>query len=359
MTLSLNKLEKVLSSKGMIIKKIYTISNLCVYIELMHINNVDSIMLYIPSKYEIDAGQGNNTYKIHFLELNDDGTIPNDYADSPDDIEMENKYEEVDINVSTIGQYNIEKYLEESYKCPVSLKEVEKNDINELKDVFRQLKRLKFCVQSLKYKLCIFYKCYICCIRRDNTYECYSIENFTGNRCRNLAVTTDLETFYEKINTMDTDVKNVRRGVFHVLDKNQNKNVCNLQKIMDYKNTFELLSNQVTEQKDKNKAWLEKLETLLSNLLGAEKNIIEDIMNIQEKYANKTSLHQDIEKSHMISKKENDLTNIQEIKQDIMRNIIKIKMVAENITLKFDQICFDNTVMLNTIVKNFDQLSKI
>ena len=61
----------------------------------------------------------------------------------------------------------------------------------------------------------------------------------------------------------------------------------------------------------------------------------------------------------MISKKENDLANIQEIKQDIMRNIIKIKMVTENITLKFDQICFDNTVMLNTIVKNFDQLSKI
>jgi len=41
------------------------------------------------------------------------------------------------------------------------------------------------------------------------------------------------------------------------------------------------------------------------------------------------------------------------------RNIIKIKMVTENITLKFDQICFDNTVMLNAIVKNFDQLSKI
>ena len=53
------------------------------------------------------------------------------------------------------------------------------------------------------------------------------------------------------------------------------------------------------------------------------------------------------------------MTNIQEIKQDIMRNIIKIKMVTENITLKFDQICFDNTVMLNTIVKNFDQISKI
>ena len=358
MTLSLNKLEKILSSKGMIIKKIYTISNLCVYIELMHINNVDSVMLYIPSKYEIDSSNVNNTYKVHFLELNDDGTIPNDYADNPDDIEMENKYEEVDINVST-NQTNIEKYLEESYKCPVTLKDIEKNDMNELKDVFRQLKRLKFCVQNLKYKLCIFYKCYICCIRRDNTYECYSIENFTGNACRKLSVTIDLETFYEKITTIDTDVKNVRRGVFHVLDKNQNKNVCNLQKLMDYKNTFEELSNQVTMQKDKNKDWLEKLETLLVKILGAEKNIIEDIMNIQEKYTNKTSLNQDIEKSHMISKKEDDLNNIQEIKQDIMRNIIKIKIITENITLKFDQICFDNTVMLNTIVKNFDQLNKI
>jgi len=358
MTLSINKLQKLLSSKGMIIKKIYDISGLCVYIEIMYINNADTIMLYIPSKYEISSGGGDNVHKLHYLEINDDGTIPMNYAENPDDIEMENKYQEIDIDNSN-NKDDIEKYLEESYNFPIELKDIDKNDINELKDIFRQLRRLKFCVQNLKYKLCIFYKYYVCCIRRDDTYECYSIENFSSNKKRNLVITIDLESLYSEINTITMDVKNIYRGIFHVLDRNQNKHVRKLQKMMEYKANFDFLSTGVIEQKIKYKNYLEKLEILLLNLLTSEKKIIDDITNIQENYANKKALYQDIEKSHLISKKEEELNNINQVKQDIICNILKVKSNLESLSLKVDQICFDNTVMLNTIIKNFEQLSKI
>ena len=357
MTLSISKLEKLLLSKSMIIKKIYTIGNLCVYIEVMNMNNTETIMIYIPSKYEINAGNGDNLYKIHFLQINDDGTIPTDYAEVPNDIDIGDNYQEVDIN--TIEKDNIEKHLEESYNCPVSLKDIGKEDINELKDIFRQLRRLRFCVQSLKYKLCIFYKFYMCCIRRDDTYECYSVENFNTNNNRKLVVTIDLETLYEKINTVETDSKSVYKGVFYVLNKNQNKHIRNLQKMLEYTTNFDLLSIDITNQKNKYQTYLEKLETMLTNLLTAEKDIIENIITIKEKYLNKKDLHHDIEKSHLISKKEDEITNINYIKQDVIRNILKVKMNMENLSLKVDQICFDNTVMLDTIIKNFDKLSQI
>jgi len=61
----------------------------------------------------------------------------------------------------------------------------------------------------------------------------------------------------------------------------------------------------------------------------------------------------------LISKKEEELNNINQVKQEIICNILKVKSNLESLSLKVDQICFDNTVMLNTIIKNFEQLSKI
>ena len=53
MTLSLNKLEQLLAHTGLLIKKIFIIGDLCVYIELLSTRNAEICMLYIPSKYEI------------------------------------------------------------------------------------------------------------------------------------------------------------------------------------------------------------------------------------------------------------------------------------------------------------------
>jgi hypothetical protein len=324
----------------------------------MNITTADTIMLYIPSKYEISSDDSENVHKLHFLEINDDGTIPIDYAGNPDDVEIEEKYRGVNLEKNKDGE-NIEKYLEESYKCPVSLGEIGKDDISEIKDIFRQLRRLKFCIQGLKYKLCIFYKYYVCCIRRDDTYECYSIDNFKSSKNRSLVVSIDLESLYEKISTIDTDVKSIRKGIFNVLDRNQVKQVYTLQRMMEYKANFHLLSTGVTNEKRKQKAYLEKLEGMLENLKIAQQKIMEDIVIIEEKYSNKKALHYDIEKVHALSKKEEEFTKINEVKKEIIGNILKVKSIIENISLKVDQICFDNTVMLDTIINNFEQLTKI
>ena len=289
MTLSFNKLEKLLLTKSLIIRKIYSIGGLCVYIEIMNINNADTILLYIPSKYEIKC-DSSNEHNLHYIEISDDGTIPNNYAENPDDIEMAEKYQEIEIEIDKKKGDNIEKYLEESYKCPVSLKDISKEDIKDIKDIFRQLRRIKFCIQGLKYKLCIIYKYYMCCIKRDDTYECFSIENFSTNNKRKLIVTIDLETLYEKIDTVVKDSVIIKKGIFNVLDKNQNKHVRNLQKSMEYKANFVFLSIGVSEEKEKNKDYLEKLEVMLSDILLAETNIIEYIFSIEKEYSNKKVL---------------------------------------------------------------------
>ena len=362
MTLSINKLEKLLSKKSMIVKSVYSIGGLCVYLDVMNLNTGETLFLYIPSKYEIPA-EHPNVHKLHYLEVDEDGSIPSDYAEQPEDEEIADKYDEINVNNTDVkNQRDIEQYLTSNYDCPVSLENSTKEDISEIKEIFRQLRRLKFCVKNVNYKLCIVYKYYFCCIKRDGSYECYSVENLNMTNRRRIIVTTDLESMYTQLNTIDKDVVSIRRGIYKVLDRNQHKHVSHLQKMMDYKANFSTLSVGVIDQKKKYKEYLNKLEKMLANISATEKNVIAEIEAINEKYKGVLgikTLHNDIEKNNLIHKKEEELRSITQIKQEIISNIQKIKLNLESLSLKIDQICFDNIVMLDTIIKNFESLRKI
>lgn len=365
MPLSLNKLDRLLSGKGLLPKKFFVIHGSCVYIEVLSINNADSFMLYIPSKYEISIpNHGNDIYKVRYIDIDENGTIPGDYAGEPDNFDLEKQYEEIDIDLSPAKMQgkNMEGYLEENYNHPLSLKDISKDDTNNLREIFRQLRRLKFCVQNLKYKLCILYKDYICCIRRDDTFDGFYARHLRGPAERKLMVSLDLETLYEKIDSVSLDVKTVREGIYQVLDKNQDKHLRNLTKMLEQKNNLSLFSQNVLIKKTQYAAYLVKLENLLAALGVAERKNIEKLMEIEDKYNADTSikgLHTDIERTHLVSKYETELSRINGVKQELIRNILVIKSKHEDLALKVDKICFDNSVMLDAILKNFVALSQL
>lgn len=363
MPLSLNKLEKLLTVKGLLPKKFFIMHNLCVYIEVLSISNADSFMLYIPSKYEIHVGSGDDVYKVRYIDITEDGNIPGDYAGDPDNFDLEQQYDEVDIDLSPDNRRHSDMagHLEENYNHPVSLKDISKEDTNKLREIFRQLRRLKFCVQSLKYKLCILYKDYLCCIRRDDTFECFVVRYLRGPAERKLMITLDLETLYEKIDSVSVDIKTVREGIYRVLDKNQGKHIRNLQKMLEQKNDLTIFSDLVLHKKTRYADYLAKLELLLTNLGTAEKKNIEKLMEIEEKYSGEASLkglHVDIEKTHQVAKYETELSRINVVKQELIRTILVVKAKHEDLALSTDVIVFDNIIMIDAIVKNFVKLGK-
>jgi hypothetical protein len=366
MTLSLNKLEKLLSKRGLIPKKYFTIDGLIVYIEVLSIANADSFMLYIPSKYDIEIGEGNDVFKIRYIDITEDGNIPSDYAGEPDNFDLDKDYDGDDIDLSPDAQHkNMEGYLEEKYNHPVSLKDDKniKKDIGvQLREVFRQLRRLKFCTKSLKYKLAIIFNDYLCCIRRDDTYECLFVNNSGGSDERKLMVTIDLETLYEKIDSVSIDIKTVREGIYRVLDKNQGKHIRNIQKMLEKKNNLVVFSELLLTKKEQYSKYLTNLEQMLADLTNTEKKNVEKLMQIEDKYSGEASLksmHSDIEKTHQIAKYENELSRINGVKQELIRNILIVKTKHENLSLRADNIMFDNIIMIDAILKNFIKLSKI
>lgn len=360
MPISLQKLENFLKSNGLIPKKFFLYKTHCIYIEILCISNAEIFLLYIPSKYKLDILNHENTYKINYLEIDEEGNIPFDYAGEPDDFEMEKNYDDVDINSNNYKNGEIQQFLEENYNKTVSLKDINRQDTKNLRDVFRQLKRLKFCVQSIKYKLALVYKNFLCCIKRNDDLECLIVQNYSYKDKRKLIVTLDLESLYSNILTVSFDIKTVKEAIYKVFNKNQRKNIKNLTNILEHRDKLSIYSDTIYQQKEEQTNYINELEELLEKVQIIESKILEKLVNIDKKYSDPglVGMHSDIQKSHIISKHETELEKINNTKQNIIKEILEIKSIQENLMLTVDKITFDNTVMIDCINNNFNKLSE-
>lgn len=363
MPLSISKLEKLLSLKGFVPTRYFVIHEVIVYMEIISITDADTFLLYIPSKYKFVAKKGSNVYKVKYVDIDEtEDNTADAFAGEPDEHEVENSYEEIDINMSpTVKGNNIAPHLEENYKRAITLKDISTEDSKELKDIFRQLKRLRFCVQNVKYKIAIIYKHFLCSIKRDDSIECYAIKKYRGKDLKKLFVTADLELVYEKMDSLLLNMGTIRKGLYHILDKNHFTHSRTLQRLLEEKSNIVEFSDNAYAKKVKYEKHLKDASDMLDALNKSEKNIIGQIYEINEKYNNHglKGLHNDIEKSHQVSKLNSELNDIQKIKEDLVKTIFELKAKREDTMLTVDKIMFDNSVMLECVLRNFKDLGSI
>lgn len=354
----MNKLEKLLGSKGFICKKIYVIDGMCVYIEILDLTSSEVFMLYISSKYDIPVDKRDNVYQVTYIDVDDNGNVVGDFAGEPDDHDLEDVYNpgDIEINNEKSGKKQMKEFLEEKYDQPLSLRDTSKNDIKDIRETFRHLTRLKLAVKNIKYKLCIGFKNYLCCIRRDDTLEGFVIKNLHDTYDRKLYVKLELDCLYENINTLSVDIKTVRDGIYNMLNKNHSRHMVNLEKLVLNAANASVLGTSVLQKKERLCGYLNKLENNMSILVQAEKNIIAKLGEIRERYANDgfsvKSQQNDLTRSHLIAKYETELSDLQKTKQEIIKNILIVKTKHENLLLRTDKIFFDNIVMIDEVIKN-------
>ena len=241
------------------------------------------------------------------------------------------------------------------------MKDLSGKDTGQLREVFRQLKRLGLCVQTLKYKLCITFKNYLTCIRRDDSFEGFVIDGPQSNSERKLRISIDLESLYSKRTSISMDVKTVREGIYRVLNKNQIRHTNNLQKILDHKMDFVNSSARSSLKKEKYTNYLSRLDKMLQVLSVAETKEKQKIELAHQSYGSNTGvkgLQMDIEKSHVLSKHSEKITHINMVRQDVIRHTLQVKGELEDLSLRIDKICFDNIVMIDAITRNFIGMSE-
>ena len=83
---------------------------------------------------------------------------------------------------------------------------------------------------------------------------------------------------------------------------------------------------------------------------------------LKQKYKNPSlnkGLHNDIDRSHQTSKLEKEISDIQKIKEEIVKALFELKSKKEDTMLMVDKIMFDNNVMIECVIRNFSELEKI
>ncbi len=363
--LSISKLEKLLAIQGFTASKYYIVHGFCSYVEVISVTNADTFLLFIPSKYKFKMDHGTDTYKIRYIQMdNIDKSTAENYVGSPDNIALEKAYTEIETLTNDGYTYNddenLSSHLEEAYRRPIYLKDINKEDTKDVRDVFRQLRRLKYCVQNIKHKLSIIFKNYLCVLSRSDNVDCFLIKHYPKSDQRKLLPLIDLELFYQKLENIASDVSNIKKGVFRVLDKNQDMHTRNLKKMLEEKNDILALSINVHLNKSKYDAYIHKFQGLLTNTIEREKQLVTKLYNINSNGDSSIKgFHTDITRAHQKGKIEDELSNIDRVKQDILLNIMKLNGTMEDMVLSVDKIFFDNTIMMDEIFKNFNRLRNI
>jgi len=348
MPLQLSKLQELLAEKGFVISKYFVLNKEVVYLEIFSVKMNEMVMLYIPSKYNFNVDSGGNVYKLSKLDLPFIDNVSDAYGEKDS---SKNRYN-IELDMDSEND-NMEDHLDKNYKNRVNFNE---KTFEDLRTIQRQMKRLRYSVENVDYKLAIIYKNYLCTIKKDNVI-CFTIKHYPEIEMKRLFVVVNLETLFSKGSKILEDIYVVRESIYYVLEKNQGITARLVAKIMENKQGLLTLSNKAELKKAEYERLLLEAQTMLKKMNQAEKRVMEKLYLLQDQ--NNSSLHTDINRVHNKSLLEKELNSISTIKAEISKNMNTLRIKRENTLLNIDKIMYDNTVMLDTVLKNFEKMSTL
>ena len=369
MPLNLNKVEKLLYENKFIITCFYLYGDLCRYLKLFSVETGETMLLFVSSEYEFIANQADlqaRDVEVHMITVIDfddsEKSVVEKYSKYPDDKEMEEKYQQNNLNIQSnpnmlSNSENLENEMENNYNKKIFLNNFEKDQISILKDCYRQLKRVGLSVQDLRYNIGIIQEKYLCTIEAEDTIMCYFAKTQNTSNNRIFHIIADLEYFYEKSSVISIDLESIRNGVYKVLDKNQETNTDNLEILSRSLISIKPQIVNLTTKKESYTSTMQKYKKLLSQVLIDEQKLEAELTSLNEKKGgNNSNYFTDIDYVHQKGKIEQKLKSLKEVRQKILKNLEEIQMLSDNLYLMIDRVEFDSTIMMDSVIKNLNEL---
>jgi len=350
MPLSIAKLQDLLYEKGFLSTRYFIMDGACFYIELYSRFSADTFFLYMPSRYNFEPPTtADAVYKIKYIDM----TLEENKADEYTGGDIGRPDQAIQLSPD---RDKLEEHLENNYKHQISLKDISDEDTAVLKTIYRQMRRLRYCVQNLKYKLGVVYKNYICAIRRDDTIDCFIVKHLSRQDSKKLLVIVDLETFYEKNDKLLEDISTVRDSVYQILERNQNMHTRVIDKMVQNRKDIAVIPEYTEKKKAIHEALLRDYTNLLQVMNNAEKKVVDEIRALDG--SEPTGLQSDITRAHQKTRLDKEIAKIRALKEEISRGIAILREKRENSLINVDNLMFDNTIMWDCMVKNFSRLKE-
>lgn len=342
MPLTYTQIESKFASEGIIISRVYVNEGTVVFLELLFIQMAETCFIYVSSRHDVKAPSQSTTNTIiadvEDIDVDPEGSITGDLTGAVQKDSF--NYPELTLN----GDLATNK-LSQHYNNPIKLGPSRDIVKEELKQIFRQVIRLRQCVNSLDYKFVIVYKEFLCALRYDNDLQCFWVKKgqskSSGTR---LVVYIELESMIEKINSVKTDIASVREGLITTLKKNELHHIESLKNLLRSKIQVPEKMACIIARKERLYEHIEELYRMLDKLSDSE-----------YVYSNK---YRSAKSEKQIESIRAKFDKIKVLKQQIIANILNCKSQYDELILSIDRICFDNSIMIDAVTKNFENLNK-
>lgn len=356
---------------NVLLSKLYTIlvaNNMSPVCLLMYESNIiyievlvghEHFIIHIPDVYTVIINKDDIvTFDVQQIDIRENGNIIDDYGGELNDYEIEQDYNGTGFDVHIPDDVDVIDRVEQSYNCQIALQDIHITDKTEILSIIRQLRRLYLCVKHTEYNMCILFKQYVCSVQPNNVYNVYKIDKPEScHSNKRFLLHINMDVFIDNAEHIYADITAIHKGVYDILDKNQQKHTQHIYNMLQMKNYINTCSSDIMVRKQKWDVQMAQLHQLLDKLHVLKKALTDDRYVLKNKHTDTTirGLHADIADTHAVSKIDNELTEIHHVKREIEDNIFLIKHKKESLVLNVDTICFENTIMINEVNKKFKQ----
>ena len=333
--LDIKKFKKILQKYDISIIEYYSIDKKCAIIKAFINSICEFLIIYIPSKIRFEI-ESQNCYEIVEIE---DNTDNDDYSSSTKIPNMQKIDEE-----KSISKYE---ELTNKYKTNISL---DGSDEPIPRKIKRQLNRLKIPFSSLEYDIGISNGKFLGVSFGDSD-SIFNIKNYKVNPSspRNVMYLININDLIKKIDDIQENVNCMKSQFYDII---HNVSVSNFQSINSYGNLFSKSYDSILLKKDEYKKSIIDYQNIYKKIKDKEEEIISE-------YHKSQSLDDIIKKKAMTEKYQKEIDQIFYSKNDVIKKgMILVSKYQKNM-LTMEEVSFDNSIMIDRIYKNFDQLKDL
>ncbi len=349
MTLSLDKLQKLLSSYDMAPVRYYSYHDNVKAVEVMLMTNGEIFLVYIPSDYSFHMTSSHDgCYSLKSLDLSSDGTIPDKYAAKLSDVEMSEYYDKIDLLTQDKimdKSIDLEKELIDQYRRKILVPSSDENATAKVKDLLNQVERLTKCVDSNDYSVAVLTN-NLLAVDRDHLYL---IKGREVRPERMYVVVVGLETLFKNANYISHDIPEINKGIQRILSKNHETHLSKLSLTID---SMARCKTVLQEHVDRVTRYTQYIETF-TDLLRKMEQRTESIRDVQRGLSAKPgSLGSELTTMKERENLDRELEWLQTTRERVFQRLIDLHKKSRDISLTLDKLLFDNLVMMVTIQRN-------
>ena len=337
--LSLSKLERLLSEKGLMISKLFIEHSMVLLIEVLSLENATAFLIHIDlDKYSIPSDGRENSFKIKPFETGVDDTR-----------KLRSTYDVI----SKMSALSAISKMHSQYDAPFQLKGSGVDEKTHIQMMQNTASRLQLCVNNTSYKVCVCYRNVLCLPDRSHL-----VKHYVGDPKHRLFFVVSIEVVFAN-KSVHSELSEARQHVFSVLSNTHDKNLSTFDTLLQHRAGMNIAMEKMMRVKSATENELGRSQALLLEVVRSEKKLAESIAENYVNVMDKKSLQSDIEHSHAYNKHRKDLDELRQLKQKLLLEISEKQSIVDDIYVGGDSALFDNVVALGMISENVAMIESI